>query len=482
MFERYTEKARRVIFFARYEASQFGSPYIEAEHLLLGILRENKELTNRMLRSHTVVESIRKQIESHTPMREKVSTSVDLPLSNESKRILAYAAEEAEKLGHKHIGSEHLFLGILREEGSFAAGILKEHDVKIDAAREALAGLVVERFPQTSALPRPALEAGLVRDMTQSASDGTLPPIVARERELGAIVEVLSQCERRNAALIGPSGAGKTAVAYGLAQLIAEDRAPHNLYGKRVLEFEPELLSLWTSNSRKWDELSKLLLAQLSSNPGIVFIECSGRLTATAGPDDLTPFLRWLISNPDQQCVIAAGEEEFLAASRTRPWLHASFRSVHVRPLGKDAALAVLQSRKSSLEKFHDVTYADAALKAALDAAENEAPQHGSITRLALDLLDSAGAMVRLSCENASPEIAELNKRIHFISHRFSTAISQHEFEKARFYSDEERKERENLRLLREQGGPGAPASEVTADDIARVRARWSEYPFSNRP
>ena len=110
MFERYTEKARRVIFFARYEASQFGSPYIETEHLLLGLLREDKALTNRFLRSHQSVESIRKQIEGHTTIREKVSTSVDLPLSNECKRVLAYAAEEAERLSHKHIGTEHLLL------------------------------------------------------------------------------------------------------------------------------------------------------------------------------------------------------------------------------------------------------------------------------------------------------------------------------------------------------------------------------------
>ena len=111
MFERYTEKARRVIFFARYEASQFGSPYIETEHLLLGLLREDKALTNRFLRSHASVESIRKQIEQHTTVREKVSTSVDLPLSNECKRVLAFAAEEAERLSHKHIGTEHLLLG-----------------------------------------------------------------------------------------------------------------------------------------------------------------------------------------------------------------------------------------------------------------------------------------------------------------------------------------------------------------------------------
>ncbi len=148
MFERYTEKARRVIFFARYEASQFGSPYIETEHLLLRLLlREDKALTNRFLRSHASVESIRKQIEAHTTIREKVSTSVDLPLSNECKRVLAYAAEEAERLGHKHIGTEHLLLGLLREEKCFASEILQERGLKLAQIRDELARVTQEKAP-----------------------------------------------------------------------------------------------------------------------------------------------------------------------------------------------------------------------------------------------------------------------------------------------------------------------------------------------
>ena len=138
MFERYTEKARRTIFFGRYEASQFGSPYIETEHLLLGLLREDKALANRFLSSLAAVESIRKQIEGHTAPREKVSTSVDLPLSHECKRVLSYGAEEAERLTHKHIGTEHLLLGLLREEKCFAARLLHEQGLTIDSVREQL--------------------------------------------------------------------------------------------------------------------------------------------------------------------------------------------------------------------------------------------------------------------------------------------------------------------------------------------------------
>ena len=139
MFERYTERARRIIFFGRYEASQFGSPYIETEHLLLGLLREDKALANRFLRSNATVESIRKQIEGHTAPGEKVSTSVDLPLSHDCRRVLLYGAEEAERLNHKHIGTEHLLLGLLREEKCFAAKLLGEQGLTLDSVREQIA-------------------------------------------------------------------------------------------------------------------------------------------------------------------------------------------------------------------------------------------------------------------------------------------------------------------------------------------------------
>jgi ATP-dependent Clp protease ATP-binding subunit ClpC len=190
MFERYTEKARRVIFFARYEASQFGSPYIETEHLLLGLLREDKALTNRFLRSHASVESIRKQIEQRTIVREKVSTSVDLPLSNECKRVLAYAAEEAERLSHKHIGTEHLLLGLLREEKCFAAEILTERGLRLTAIREELQRTTQEK-PAAAAAGKQrgnqqeqSMLAEFSRDLTQAATDQQLDPLVGRDFEV----------------------------------------------------------------------------------------------------------------------------------------------------------------------------------------------------------------------------------------------------------------------------------------------------------
>lgn len=136
MFERYTEKAKRTIYFGRHEASEFGSPCIESEHLLLGILREDESLATAFLHSHASVESIRKQVEGNTVIRERVPTSVDMPLSTECRRILIYAAEEAEKLSHKFIGTEHLLLGVLREQDCFAANLLRERGVSLEMARQ----------------------------------------------------------------------------------------------------------------------------------------------------------------------------------------------------------------------------------------------------------------------------------------------------------------------------------------------------------
>jgi uncharacterized damage-inducible protein DinB len=190
MFERYTEKARRVIFFARYEASQFGSPNIETEHLLLGLLREDKKLSNRFLtRSDASEESIRRQIEKNTTIREKVSTSADLPLSNECTRVLAYAAEEAELLSHRHIGTEHLLLGLLREDKCFAAAMLQERGLQLPAIRQELVRMTHEigqRREFSHELKRSAAEQLMATDFLDVSC-----------RRLGLMTEYLLACVKK---------------------------------------------------------------------------------------------------------------------------------------------------------------------------------------------------------------------------------------------------------------------------------------------
>src|SRR6266581_5540352 len=261
MFERYTEKARRVIFFARYEASQFGSPYIETEHLLLGLLREDKTLANRFLRSHAAVDSIRKQIEGHTTIREKVSTSDDLPLTNECKRVLAYAAEEAEQLSHKHIGTEHLLLGLLREEKCFAAEILHERGLRLSTIREELARSQSEKV--TSNRPKESsLLAEFSRDLTQAAMDSVLDPLIGRDYELERVVQILCRRTKNNPVLIGEPGVGKTA--------IVEGDVPSFLADKRILALDLSLIVAGTKYRGQFEERLKTIMKELMENQNAI--------------------------------------------------------------------------------------------------------------------------------------------------------------------------------------------------------------------
>src|SRR5688500_1869373 len=184
MFERYTEKARRVIFFARYEASQFGAPAIEPEHLLLGLMREDKTLTGRFFpRAQVSIESIRKEIEGRTLLREKISTSVELPLAPETKHVLAYAHEESDRLQHRHIGTEHLLLGLLREERSMAAEILYERGLRLNAVRDEIARQSGADARGTQKKDTTHL-VEFSRDLTEDAANDKLDPLIGREAEI----------------------------------------------------------------------------------------------------------------------------------------------------------------------------------------------------------------------------------------------------------------------------------------------------------
>ena len=221
MFERYTERARRVLFFARYEATQLGSTSIETEHLLLGLIREGKGLTSRIFaRSHLSLDSIRKEIEGRTVFREKVSTSVEIPFSAETKRVLQFAAEEADRLLHTYIGTEHLLLGILREERSVAASILYEKGMRLASVREDIVQLLNEKTAPARPKETPLL-AEFSRDLTEAAMKNQLDPLVGRDVELERVQQVLCRRTKNNAVLIGEPGVGKTAIVEGPG---AEDR------------------------------------------------------------------------------------------------------------------------------------------------------------------------------------------------------------------------------------------------------------------
>src|SRR5665213_412447 len=492
MFERYTEKARRVIFFARYEASQFGSPYIETEHLLLGLLREDKALTNRFLRSHATVESIRKQIEQHTTVREKVSTSVDLPLSNECKRVLAYAAEEAERLSHKHIGTEHLLLGLLREEKCFAAEILHERGLRLATIREELQRTTQEKAPAQASSSggkqrgnqEQSLLAEFSRDLTQAAADQTLDPLVGRDNELERVVQILCRRTKNNPVLIGEPGVGKTAIVEGLAQKIAEGDVPSFLADKRILALDLSLIVAGTKYRGQFEERLKTIMKELMENQNaIIFIDELHTLVGAGSAEgslDAANILKPALSRGEIQCIGATTPAEFRKSIEKDRSLERRFQAVKVPPPNEADAVKIMYGIKDRYEKFHAVSYTDDAIEAAVFTSNRYIPDR-FLPDKAIDLIDEAGARVKLRQTTLPADLADIQKRIKFIVHRMENAIANHEFEKARFYSDEERKERENQRQLREKYNlDDSSTGIVTKEDIEEVVARWTGVPMTS--
>jgi ATP-dependent Clp protease ATP-binding subunit ClpC len=480
MFERYTEKARRVIFFARYEASQFGLPNIETEHLLLGLLREDKALTNRFLRSHASVEAIRNQIVAHTTIREKISTSVDLPLSNESKRVLAYAAEEAERLGHKHIGTEHLLLGLLREEKCFAAELLKERGVKLGKVREELASVahVVEAHSPVESAASPA---EFSRDLTQAATDGELDAVIGRNQELDAVMEVLGHLRGGNPLLVGERGCGKTAIVEALAQRIATGEVPPFLAEKRVLIFDVQRALGSTRDRQLRGQLNNAIKTVAEASGAILFIGELRALLAPAAELGFGSKPGVLLHSPFEgkvRCIATATPSDYQECLREAQWLDAGFRPIYIRPLSEADTLKVLEARKHHYEKFHEVSYAEEALACAAQSSSRYLADR-ALPGKALALLDAAAARAKMRTGAQPAEIAEVQKRLRFITSRFEGAMQNHEFEKARFYSEEARKERENLRILREKYPAEAETlGVVVREDVEATIERWAEYPF----
>src|SRR3954462_14400906 len=483
MFERYTERARRVIFFARYEASQFGSTTIETEHLLLGLIREDKNLTNRFLRNHSSIESIRKEIEGRTTIREKVSTSIDLPLSNECKRILAYAAEEAERLNHRHIGTEHLLLGILREEKSVAAEILHERGLRLNAIREELARSVVDR--QTLIKPKETpLLSEFSRDLTQAAMDGILDPLVGRDAEIDRVIQILCRRTKNNPVLIGDPGVGKTAIVEGLAQRIVDGEVPSFLADKRILVLDLSLIVAGTKYRGQFEERLKTIMKELVDNPNtVVFIDELHTLVGAGSAEgslDAANILKPALSRGEIQCIGATTPAEYRKSIEKDRSLERRFQAVKVPPPSESDAIKIINGIKDRYEKFHAVSYTDAAIEFAVSHSNRYIPDR-FLPDKAIDLIDEAGARVKLRQTSLPEEITEVQKRIKFIVHRMDSAIANHEFEKARFYSDEERKERETLRALRDKYHlDDSAAGIVGREDIEDVVSRWTGVPVNS--
>src|ERR1041385_8668366 len=397
MFERYTEKARRVIFFARYEASQFGAPAIEPEHLLLGLMREDKTLTGRFFpRAQITIEAIRREIEGRTLLRERIPTSVELPLAPETKRVLHYSHEESDRLQHRHIGTEHLLLGLLREERSMAAQILFDRGLRLAAVRDEIARQSGADSRHRKDIPH-LLEFS--RDLTEDAHNDRLDPLIGRDAEIERLIQILCRRTKNNPVLIGEPGVGKTAIVEGLAQRIVAGEVPSFLENKRILSLDISLIVAGTKYRGQFEERLKQIMRELIDNPQyIVFIDELHTLVGAGSAEgslDAANILKPALSRCEIQCVGATTPAEFRKSIEKDRSLERRFQAVKVPPPTEDEAVSILEGVRERYESFHQVRYTDDALEAAVRQSTRYIPDR-FLPDKAIDVIDEAGARVKL--------------------------------------------------------------------------------------
>jgi ATP-dependent Clp protease ATP-binding subunit ClpC len=486
MFERYTERARRVLFFARYEASQLGSVSIETEHLLLGLIREGKGLTSRIFaRSHLSLENIRKEIEGRTVFREKVSTSVEIPFSTETKRVLHFANEEADRLLHNYVGTEHLLLGLLREERSVAASILMEKGMRLHTVREDIVQLLNEKTTLTRVKETPLL-AEFSRDLTEAAIKSQLDPLVGRDYELERVQQVLCRRTKNNAVLIGEPGVGKTAIVEGLAQKIVFGDVPHFLADKRILALDISLIVAGTKYRGQFEERLKAIMKELTENPNIiVFIDELHTLVGAGSAEgslDAANILKPALSRGEIRCIGATTPAEYRKYIEKDRSLERRFQAIKVDPPAEKETIEILLGVKDRYEQFHHVEYTREALEAAVFQSSRYITDR-FLPDKAIDLVDEAGARAKLKEAGFSEEFGEINKSIRRAVEQMESAVSQKDFEKAQFYRDQEVSARENLQVvLREKFDVKSASRKVIVGraEIDEVVSKWTGVPLSS--
>src|SRR6202047_4038314 len=485
MFERYTERARRVLFFARYEASQLGSISIETEHLLLGLIREGKGLTSRIFaRSHLSLENIRKEIEGRTVFREKVSTSVEIPFSAETKRVLQFAAEEADRLLNNYIGTEPLRLGILREERSVAASILMEKGMRLNAVREDIVQLLNEKTTLTRVKETPLL-AEFSRDLTESAMKNQLDPLVGREHEVERVQQVLCRRTKNNAVLIGEPGVGKTAIVEGLAQKIVYGDVPHFLADKRILALDISLIVAGTKYPGQVEERLQAIMKELTDNPNIiVFIAKLDTLVGAGSAEgslDAANILKPALSRGEIRCIGATTPAEYRKYIQKGRPPERRFQAIKVDPPGERETIEILLGVKDRYESFHHVEYTREAIEAAVYQS-NRYITDRFLPDKAIDLVDEAGARAKLREAGYSEEFGEINKSIRVAVEQMESAVSQKDFEKAQFFREQEVTARENLQFVREKFDVKSSARKVVVGkaEIDEVVSKWTGVPMAS--
>ncbi len=484
-FEKFTERARKVLALAQEEARRFNHNYIGTEHLLLGLVREGEGVAARVLQSMGVqLPKVRSAVEFIIGRGESTVVG-EIGLTPRARKVIEYAVDEARRLGHHYIGTEHLLLGLVREGEGIAAGVLESLGVNLEKVRQQVLQVLAQgtayqqRAQQTKT---PYLDA-LGFDLTEAARLGKLDPVIGRQNEIERVMQILSRRTKNNPALIGEPGVGKTAIVEGLAQRIVAGDVPEPLQGKRLVALDIGALVAGTKYRGEFEERLKKIVAEVKESGTILFIDELHTLVgagAAEGAVDAANILKPALSRGEVQTIGATTLDEYRKYIERDAALERRFQPVIVNEPTVEETIEILKGIRERYEEHHKLKISDGALHAAAVLAARYVTDR-YLPDKAIDLVDEAASRVRMYRSASPPSLKEARRGLESLRRELDAAVASQEFELAAELRERERQLLHRIQELeqhwREEQGQDEPV--VTEEDIAQVVSMWTGIPLT---
>jgi ATP-dependent Clp protease ATP-binding subunit ClpC len=492
MFERFTDRARRVVVLAQEEARMLNHNYIGTEHILLGLIHEGEGVAAKALESLNIsLEAVRQQVEEIIGQGQAAPTG-HIPFTPRAKKVLELSLREALQLGHNYIGTEHILLGLIREGEGVAAQVLQKLGADLNRVRQTviqlLSGYTAGKGETTpGGQGEQAGQGSMVldqfgRNLTQLARDTKLDPVIGREKEIERVMQVLSRRTKNNPVLIGEPGVGKTAIVEGLAQDIVRGEVPETLKGKQIYTLDLGALVAGSRYRGDFEERLKKVLKEIRTRGDIVlFIDELHTLVgagAAEGAIDAASILKPMLARGELQTIGATTRDEYRKHLEKDAALERRFQPINVEEPTVAHTIEILKGLRDRYEAHHRVSFTDDALVAAANLSDRYISDR-FLPDKAIDLIDEAGSRMRIRRMTAPPDVREVDEKIAEVRLRKESAIDAQDFEKAASLRDEERQlVEERQRREREwKSGEMDVLSEVDEEEIAEVLATWTGIP-----
>jgi len=490
MFNRFTERARKVILLAKEEAKRFNHDYIGTEHILLGLIREGEGVASAVLASLGLTsDKIRLEVEKLVQPGPATVVSGDIPFTPKAKKVIELSMEEARSLGHNYIGTEHLLLGLIREGEGVASQVLLNMGLDLDKVRMEVMNLLGSSIPGYSVTEKakgkgktPALDA-FGKELNMLAKENKLDPVIGRNNEIERVIQILSRRTKNNPVLLGEAGVGKTAIVEGLAQKIVAGDIPELLKDKRIIILDLALMVAGTKYRGQFEERIKAVMDEIKNSPEvIVFIDELHTLVGAGGAEgaiDASNMLKPSLSRGDIQCIGATTLDEYRKHIEKDAALERRFQTIVVEPNSVDETISILKGLRDKYEAHHKVKFSDDALKAAAKLSDRYISGR-FLPDKAIDLIDEAGSRVRLSTMTAPSNAKEMEEKIERLKREKEEAVRSQDFEKAAKLRDENKKAKEMLTKIKREWKEtqGKKILTVTEEDIAIIVSKWTRIPL----